>query len=116
MTIDYSQPAGQVRLLATDTDETSPLFSDPQIDGFLAVSNDSVLLAAAQALDTIATTRALLAKKVQIGGLKVDETAAAKDLHARAESLREQALLGSPTISPIDIIDFDPNAWLYADQ
>jgi hypothetical protein len=114
--IDYTTDAGRVRMLATDTDETSLIFTDAQIEGFLAVEYGSVLLGAAQALDTIASSKALLAKKVQIGGLKIDETSVAKSLHERAESLREQARTGDPTVSHIDVIDFDPNAWLYQDQ
>jgi hypothetical protein len=114
MTIDYTTSTGRVRLLATDTAEASPIFADVQIEAFLAVSSGSVLLAAAQALDTIASSKALLAKKVQIGDLKIDETSIAKSLHDRAESLRAQALVGDPSVSHIDIIDYDPNAWLHA--
>ena len=116
MAIDYTTDAGRVRLLATDTDEAAPIFTDAQILGFLAVEYGHVLLSAAQALDTIASSKAMLAKKVQIGGLKVDETSVAKSLHERAESLREQARIGDPTVSRIDVIDYDPNAWLYNNQ
>lgn len=113
MAIDYTTDIGRVRLLATDTDESNFfLFSDDQISAFLALEGGDVRLAAAQALDTISSSKALLAKKAKVGNLQLDQTSVAKDLHTRAESLRAQARSGSdPTAAVIDVIDFDPVSW-----
>lgn len=120
MPIDYTTPAGRVRLLAADTAADTlgeQLFTDDQIDAFLVLEGGDVRLAAAQALDTVASSKALLARKAKIGNLSVDETTSARELSARASALRKQAAeAGSdPTISPIDIVDYDPNAWLYSE-
>lgn len=116
MTIDYTTDAGRVRLLATDVDLTSPYFSDDQIAAFLAVEGDDVRLAAALALETIASSEALVSKKIRTGdGLSTDGPAVAKELRDRATALRAQAAAGSATDTPIDIIDFDPNSWLMDD-
>jgi hypothetical protein len=101
-----------VRLLATDTDKT--IFTDDQIAAFLALESGDVRLAAAQALDTIASSKAMIARKATIGGITIDTTAVSKDLRDRAAELRLQAEQRSGAeAGGISVVDYDPNAWAW---
>lgn len=113
MTIDYTTDIGKIRLLVGDT-ATTAIFSDTQYNAFLAVEGDDIRLAAAQALDAIASSKAMLARKAKIGNLSLDETSVAKELRERASSLREQATQrdNDGDGAAFDIVDFDPIAWL----
>lgn len=115
ITTDPTTVIGRVRLLCTDLDEAAPLFTDAQITAFLAIESGNVRLAAAQALDTIASSEALVSKKVRTLDLQTDGPAVAAELRARANGLREQAADVDPeTGQPFafDIVDYDPNSWL----
>lgn len=89
-TYDISTPLGQVRLLCTDKDITLPIFEDDELDFFLTLNEGSIRLAAAQALDTIASTEVLLEKKMRTLDTESDGTAVAKSLQALAAELRRQ--------------------------
>lgn len=78
-----------VRLLIADTSGT-PLFTDEQIETFLALEG-GVKRAAAAALETIATSEALVSKKIRDQDLSTDGPAVAAELRARAQQLRQQA-------------------------
>lgn len=94
MTFSYAAGATDrdvVRLLITDTDEAHAIFEDAEIDAFLTLQGGNVRYAAASALDTIATSQALVLRITQIFDLKVDGTALARALHLRATQLREEA-------------------------
>lgn len=91
MAIDYASPLGQVRLLTADTDETARLLSDEQLGAFLSMNSQSVLLAAADALETIATSESLISKKIRTQDLSTDGPAVATDLRKQAASLRARA-------------------------
>lgn len=91
MAYDPSTPAGQVRLLLNDVDDTDPVFVDDEIDAFLALEGGSVKRAAAQAIDTNADNEALASKVLRTQDLQTDGAKVAAALHARAESLRAQA-------------------------
>ena len=115
MAIDYSTAAGQVRLLIADIDETALLFTDAQISAFLTLESANVRLAAAQALDTMASSEALVSKKIKTQDLQTDGPAVAEELRKRAEALRKQTDDIDPTTGvpfAFDIVDYDPNAWL----
>jgi hypothetical protein len=88
--IDYISPTGQVRLLIADVDETNPLISDAQIAGYLALNDDSVRLAAADALEAIAASEVLVSKKIRTQDLATDGPAVAAELRALAKRLRDQ--------------------------
>lgn len=90
-TYDPSTAAGRVRLLATDTDSTNAIFSDDEIAAFLAMENDSVKRAAATALDQIASSEALIQKRIKLLDLQTDGPAVAKALREHAAVLRAQA-------------------------
>lgn len=89
-TLDYQTDRGKVRLLATDVDPTEALFDDAQIDVFLALEG-GVKTAAALALETIASSEALVQKKTRLLDLSTDGPAVAKELRERAAALRTQA-------------------------
>ena len=115
ITVDPTTDIGMVRLLATDLDQVSPLFTDPQITAFLTLEANNVRLAAAQALDTIASSEALVSKKIRTQDLQTDGPAVAEELRKRAEALRKQADTIDPATGEpfaFDIVDYDPLAWL----
>lgn len=109
MAIDYTTHVGQVRLLAADVDEANLLLLDPQIEAFLAMEGGSVKLAAAQALDTIASSEALVSKVIRTQDLSTDGVKVAAELRARASELRRQVNDGDGDDAVgFDIVDFDP--------
>lgn len=89
--MDYTTPEGQVRLLIADIDESKPIFDDDAIKGYLAVANDSIKRAAADALDAIASSEALLSKKITTQDRSADGPAVADALRKHAAALRARA-------------------------
>ena len=55
------------------------------------ILDNDVKLAAAQALDQIASSQVLILKYIEVNGLKTNGQAVANALHTQAESLRQQA-------------------------
>ena len=82
-----------VRLLIADLDpdEAKRLLTDAQLEQLLTLNGDSVRLAAADALEIIATSEALLSKKITTQDLSTDGPAVAAALLNRAAVLRKQA-------------------------
>lgn len=118
ITTDPTTSIGMVRLLCTDLDEVAPLLTDAQITALLTLESGNVRLAAAQALDTIASSEALVSKKIRTLDLQTDGPAVAKELRERAAGLRKQADSVDPATGEpfaFDIVDYDPNAWLAAE-
>lgn len=102
-TYDPSTPVGQVRLLCTDRpppvqagpyDWTNVVFDDSEIQAFLTLNNGVVKLAAAQALDQLASSEAYIQGKVVLENLQVDGTVLAAALKAQAAELRRQYDIG----------------------
>lgn len=91
MSIDYSTPTGQVRLLIADLDEAELLFRDDQVAAFLSLNGDTVKLAAAAALEAIAASEVLISKKIRTQDLATDGPAVAAALRELAKTLRDQA-------------------------
>ncbi|MBP2704403.1 hypothetical protein JOL79_11320 [Microbispora sp. RL4-1S] len=112
MAIDYESDVGRVRLLIPDTDEPNLLLDDAQIRGYLAMEGGDVKLAAAQALDAVASSEALISKKLTtIDGASTDGPAVAAELRARAQALRDQVAEGlGDDNAGLLIVDFDPAA------
>jgi len=89
--VDLTTDLGKVRLLISDVDDTAFTFSDAEVQAFLDLEDD-VRLAAAQALETLASNEALLFKKIRaLRILEADGPAVAESLMARAALLRDQA-------------------------
>jgi hypothetical protein len=86
-------PRDQVRLLIADTNPVvgDRLFSDIDLDAFLSIESDSVKLAAAQALDTMATNEAMVQKVIRLLDLQTNGPAVSAVLSGRAMELRRQA-------------------------
>ncbi len=85
-----------VRLLATDIDVTNALLQDEDLDRLLVLEGADVRLAAAQALDIIASSEALVQKRIEVLGLKTDGPAVAKSLRDHAGQLRMQVAMATP--------------------
>jgi hypothetical protein len=108
MAIDYSTDVGRVRLLIPDTDEANALLIDPQIQAFLEMEG-SVKLAAAAALEVIASSEVLVSKVITTQDVSTDGAKVAAELRARAASLRQQVDdgVGDDNVG-LAIVDFDP--------
>ncbi len=91
MAIDYTTPAGQVRLLIPDTDTTAFVFVDDEITAFLALELGNVFRAAALAIETIATNEALVLKVIDTLDVKTDGARLSDALLKRATQLRARA-------------------------
>ena len=85
---------GKVRLLITDTDIENPIFSDEEITNFLSITEidgeRDVRLAAAQALEVMASSEAIVQKKLSMLDLTTDGPAVAKSLRESAKALRDR--------------------------
>jgi hypothetical protein len=96
MAIDYETDVGKVRLLVPDVNETAGLlFSDAQIEAFLSMARGSgtalIKRAAAAALETAASSEAMVSKVIKTQDLTTDGAKVSDALLARAARLREQA-------------------------
>lgn len=91
MPIDFASDRGRVRLLLNDVDEAALVFTDAEIDAFLALEGDNVKRAAAQAIDTNADNEALASKVLRSQDVQTDGAKVADALRKRAAALREQA-------------------------
>jgi|SRR3990167_726018 len=68
------------------------LLTDAEIQDFLDLEDDDVKLAAADALDSIASSQALIQKKIKVLDLQTDGPALADALHRLAADYRKQVL------------------------
>lgn len=113
-TYDLGTETGQVRLLISDTFISDPerlIFNDAEIEAFLNLAKSKVKLAAAYALETMASNEAMVSKKIQTSdGLNTDGPAVAKELRDRAAGLRKELEdEESQANYGIEILDYDPN-------
>ena len=81
----------QVRLLIPDNpnDEDQRVFSNEEIDAFLALE-PNVWLAAAEAIVVIARSEALLYKHIEVMDVIVDAVSFAKEMRYQADELRKK--------------------------
>jgi hypothetical protein len=91
MPIDYASPVGRVRLLIADLDEAAHIFTDEHLTAYLALNDENLHRAAADALDAMATTESLLSKAIRTQDLATDGPKVAADLRKRAAQLRVKA-------------------------
>lgn len=103
-TYDPSTDVGKVRLLLNDVADPW-VFSDAEIQGFLDLEQGNVKRAAAQAIDTNADNELLASKVLKTQDLQTDGAKLAQALHARAESLRAQALDDEQGDGYFEIVD-----------
>ncbi len=113
-TYDTTTDRGRVRMLITDRDETNPIFQDAEIDAFLDMNDDSIRLAAASALETIATDQALVLKVLVTLDLETDGAKVADSLMKRAASLRAQEeSVGAFDVAEMVVNNFSERERLY---
>lgn len=100
-----ADPTRQVRLLIADVsdDATRRILADEDITDFLELNAGNVRLAAADALDSIATSEVLVAKVIRTQDLATDGAKVAQTLQSRAASLRTQALAEDPDSDYFDL-------------
>lgn len=92
-----------VRLLIPDLDTSNQALSDEQITSLLNLSDGKVFLAAARALEIIATDEALVYKIVTTDDLSVNGvTGATQVLLARAKTLRADQAQADSDAHPED--------------
>lgn len=84
-------PEMAVRLLIADLDQDRQLVTDEQISQYLALNAGSVRRAAADILDAVAVSEALVSKVIRTQDLQTDGAKLAAELRARANQLRQQA-------------------------
>ena len=90
--VEYNDPVQQVRLLIADVDTgENQIFTDDQLNGYLSIARDSVKRAAADALDAIATSEALISKVITTQDRSSDGRAVADALRKHAAALRVRA-------------------------
>jgi len=91
-TYDPTTLNGQVRLLSTDTDLSAGnlVFQDEELAAFLSLNAQNVRLAAAQALDVIASSEVLIQRKIKTLDFSTDGPAEAERLQSMSAELRRQ--------------------------
>ncbi len=88
-TLDRSTSIGQVRVLVPgESVDATNVFEDEDLQVFLDLNDTIVLLAAAQALERIATDQLLLLKKVKVDVITVDGRAVSDGFLALAARYR----------------------------
>lgn len=99
-----------VRLLIGDA-ATEPILSDFELDVLVRRAGGSLLYAAADALDAIAASEALISKKIIAPDLSTDGPAVAAELRKQAAGLRARADQQSAKINEEawGLAIFDPN-------
>ncbi|RHA38735.1 hypothetical protein [Cellulomonas rhizosphaerae] len=117
---NYATAAGQVRLLISDLDETRQILTDDHIAGYLGrwgleptdgvANRGAISRAAADALDAIATSEALVSKVIRTqAGTSTDGAKVADALRKQAATLRAQADTDEGgSDGAFDVIEFSP--------
>jgi len=108
-TYDPSTDIGKVRLRVSDTDTTRRVMDNEDYEAFLSMAGNSIPLAAAMALETIAANEILCLKVINLmGAIVTDAASAAKQLLAMAKTLRAEAASGidaGPGFMSIEMVD-----------
>lgn len=89
-TFDPATDVGRVRLLIPDRVEADRIFEDAEIEAYLAMEGDSIKLAAALGLETIASDTAMVLKVIKLMDLSTDGAKTSDALLKRAGLLRGQ--------------------------
>ncbi|MDI9412088.1 MAG: hypothetical protein QM401_00725 [Bacillota bacterium] len=101
---DLSTPTGQTRFRIPDTNVANPIFSDAEIGFLLENNEDNPLLAAAEALETIAgdPERLVQFSRGSVAGTRTTS----EDILKRVRSLREKAYGGGILVGKLERTDF----------
>jgi len=98
-TYDLTNAVGKVRLLIPDRTQTDAFFTDEEIQSLLDMEEQDTFLAAALALDTIASDETMVLKVITMLDLSTNGPAVAKSLRERADSLRSRVYDGDCSIA-----------------
>lgn len=125
MTVNYDidNDIGKVRLAIADIDTTTitgvrstwtVLFTDEEIDIFLAQASSNIWLAASYALNSVAASKAMLAKVLKLGDFSEDLTKLADSIRAQAKIYKEMAT-SAPAfgIAEMSLTDFSYRTIIY---
>lgn len=109
-TFNTSDNIGKVRAVIGDTVQADAILSDEEINVFLSLQSNDILMTSAMALRRIASTKALLAKYIQAGNYTENTTEMPKILLQVAKELGE-ASKAIPADAQAEIIlnDFNYN-------
>lgn len=94
---DEQKQIEQVRHLIADIDPSNQIFTDQHLQTYLELNDwdttnkAGIYLAAADALDAIATTEVLLSKKIRTQDASTDGPAVAADLRKQSAAFRARA-------------------------
>lgn len=81
-------------MYAQDTVTANAIFSDEEMQVFLDQNGSNIFLAAADALDIIASNQVYTLKVMSNNGLSTNGASVANALHTQAEALRQKAITG----------------------
>ena len=100
-----------VRLIISDPDGPDALLDESAIAAFVDLNGGNLRLAAADALDAIATSEALVSKKIRTQTLTTDGPAVSAELRALADRQRAlaQAVLDAEDVGVFDVVDTVPS-------
>lgn len=104
---------GLVRLLIPDLVEDEYLLTDAQLEALYTINGDVERLAAADALEIIASSEALVSKKIRTQDLQTDGPAVSKELRERAKLLRAQVAATVATTAGDDDTVFEVGDFHY---
>ena len=91
-TYDASSSRGRVRLLIADTNAASYTFEDDEIDAFLALADQNVLLGAAFALRSLCADKSKFAVYYMVRGFTMDRRYATEQLLKLATALEDRVM------------------------
>src|SRR5689334_5510687 len=94
-TYDITTDRGKVRFLSTDTDSTSYVFEDAEVDAVISLQPSNLYAAAALLCETWARSRSKLSKMVRASDGTITQRYSMQELLDLARSLREAALNGA---------------------
>lgn len=100
-------PLRAARLLIADLDPDRQYVTDDQVNAYLDLNDQNVRRTAADLLDAIATSEALVMKVITTQDLATDGSKLAAELRARADRFRAQAdaLDGGLSVDVFDVAD-----------
>ena len=115
---DLQTSVGKIRMLIPDHDASIVLCTDEEIAAFLGMEGSNVKRAAALALETIASDRALVLQVISSNDLSVNGAAVAKALTDRAKMLRDQADIEDAGVDggAFDIAEQVPNEFAFRER
>lgn len=87
-TYNVSTNLGKVRMMIGDTDSTTALLTDEEINAFLSMNGNDLYATASACLYRIASSKALVAKRISAGNYSEDTSGMAAELRATAKEYK----------------------------